>query len=300
MPPAVQIQRLEKRFGRRTALAGVDLEIPAGEVFGLVGPNGAGKSTLLRILVGVVRPSGGEARVLGHRLPEESLAVRRRAGYLPGDANLYERMRGGEFLAFALNGYSALDRSLERRLLEAFNLPLRERIRAYSHGMKRKLALACALLPDVPLHILDEPTEGLDPSVRIALLDVLRELRARGHTVLLSCHDLAEVERICDRVAFLNAGKLLDCDTIEGIRSKTARFLRATFRAAPDPGALARAGLVVAGREGEVHLLRIEGDPSAALRGLADLPIASLEWNRPSLADLYAQLYGARSCSSAA
>ncbi|MGH7151559.1 MAG: ABC transporter ATP-binding protein, partial [Planctomycetota bacterium] len=210
MPPAVEVRRLVKRFGRRTALAGVDLEIPAGEVFGLVGPNGAGKSTLLRILIGIVRPTGGEARALGHRLPEESLAVRRRSGYLPADANLYERMRGAEFLAFALHGYPALDRPLERRLLEAFDLPLRDRIRTYSHGMKRKLALACALLPDVPLHILDEPTEGLDPSVRITLLDVLRELRSRGRTVLLSCHDLAEVERICDRVAFLDAGRLLD------------------------------------------------------------------------------------------
>ncbi|MGH7149215.1 MAG: hypothetical protein ACREIU_00880, partial [Planctomycetota bacterium] len=94
--------------------------------------------------------------------------------------------------------------------------------------------------------------------------------------------------------------RLLDCDTIEGIRNKTARFLRATFRGEPDREALARAGLAVAGREGEVHLLRIEGDPQVALRALLDFPVASLEWNRPSLADLYKQLYGARSCSSAA
>ncbi|HET6203633.1 MAG TPA: ABC transporter ATP-binding protein [Planctomycetota bacterium] len=300
MPPAVEVLRLEKRYRGRVALAGIDLAVPSGEVFGLVGPNGAGKTTLLRILVGVVRPTGGEARALGHRLPAQALDVRRRTGYLPGDANLYERMRGAEFLAFALDGYAAIDRALERRLLEAFALPLGDRVRAYSHGMKRKLALAAALLPDVPLYVLDEPTEGLDPSMRQVLLEVLREQRSRGRTILLSSHDLAEVERVCDRVAFLHAGAVLDCDTIEGIRKKTARFLRATFRDPLPPEALARAGLAVAGREGETFLLRVDGDPAAALRSLLDLPVASLEWNRPSLADLYTALYGARSCSSVA
>ena len=175
---------------------------------------------------------------------------------------------------------------------------MRRRVRTYSHGMKRKLALVQALAPEVPLHLLDEPTEGLDPTVRLLLLDRLRDLRARGRAIVFSSHGLAEVERVCDRVAFLDRGRLLDCDTMEAIRGKASKYLRVSFRSSPTPATLAAAGLAGAEERDGGFLVPVEGDPGKALRALAALPVASIEWNRLALAEIYADLYGVRPCSS--
>jgi ABC-2 type transport system ATP-binding protein len=298
--PLVQVRALAKSFGNRPALAGVDLEVAAGEVLGLVGPNGAGKSTLLRCLVGIVRPDRGKMRLGGIDPLRRPVEARRRAAYLPGDANLYETMRGEEFLRFCLRGYPGTDGERARRLAERFEVPLQKKIRTYSHGMKRKLALLQALVPVVPVHLLDEPTEGLDPTVRIVLLEELAILRAQGRAIVFSDHGLAQVERICDRVAFLDRGHVLASDTIEGVRARASRSLRVSLRdpasrdRLPGPGVRA-----VEERDGVFHL-RIDGDPRAILERLLRLPLASIEWSRPTLEEIYAEIYAGRLCSPAA
>src|SRR5262249_37896530 len=150
-------------------------------------------------------PTKGRCHVADVCVQDDPVRARRSLGYLPGDGRFYETMRGGDFLDFALGGYPAIDRALRDELVRAFALPLRKRIRGYSHGMKRKIGILQAVVPAVPLAILDEPEEGLDPTARAYFLDLLLRLRAGGKTIFLSSHQLESVARVCDRVAFVAA-----------------------------------------------------------------------------------------------
>ncbi|MBV9123596.1 MAG: ATP-binding cassette domain-containing protein, partial [Planctomycetes bacterium] len=202
-------ENLTKDYGRHRALDRLNLQVRPGEVFGLLGPNGSGKSTVLRILLGFLRPTAGRATIAGHDCWRDSVAVRRQVAYLPGELRLYENMTGRQLVHFlsALRGQAHPEQlhTLTRR----FEIDLDRPIAHLSSGMKRKLALVEVLLPRVPLLILDEPTNTLDPTMRDELLDQLRRARDQGQTVLFSSHVLTEVEQVCDRVAILQAGRLV-------------------------------------------------------------------------------------------
>ncbi|MCA8953694.1 MAG: ATP-binding cassette domain-containing protein, partial [Planctomycetes bacterium] len=201
--PVIAIEGLGKRFGAHEVLRDVGIAVGRGELFGLIGPNGAGKSTLLRTLIGLVQRDCGSVAVLGRDPATSSLAIRQRTCYLPGETGVYTQMTGRAFLDFALGFYPRQRRELRARLEREFELPLAQKVRSYSAGMKQKLALIATLVPEVELYLLDEPDRALDASVRFALRDVLRELRAAGATIVLSSHHLSEVETLADRLEFL-------------------------------------------------------------------------------------------------
>ena len=209
---AVQTSRLTKRFGERTAIDGVDLRVPSGGAFGFLGPNGAGKSTSIKMLLGLVKPTGGEALVLG--APSGSVDIRRKIGFLPEDFRFYTWLTASELLELhgRLCGMSAL-RLAERipALLELVGLtPHREkRLREFSKGMSQRIGLAQALIHDPELIFLDEPTSGLDPMGRRLVRDVVRAQRERGATVFLNSHLLSEVEITCDQVVFIKQGEVV-------------------------------------------------------------------------------------------
>lgn len=287
----ITVKGLCKRYGDFLAVDGVDLEVARGEVFGLVGPNGAGKSTLLKSLLGIVRPTAGHCTIDGCAVDLDPVGARRRTGYLPSEGRFYETLTGRDFLAFALAGYEKLDTDLFARLVDAFALPLRNRIRTYSHGMKRKLGIVQAVVPAVPVAVLDEPEEGLDPTARRTFLELLVQLRSRGKTILLSSHHLESVSRVCDRVAFLAAGKLVDCDSMDRIRERAGRCIRVRLRAGVDPSCLRMPGVSqVLERDGEQTVV-CDGAPEEVLRGLAALPLDGLEFRRLRLEEVYADLY---------
>src|SRR6056297_1764975 len=199
---------LTKRYGDFHALRDCDLKVRRGEVFGLLGPNGAGKTTLIRSLLGFLKPTAGTCHVDGIDAMAASVEVRRRVAYLPGDARLPRHMRGTGVLKFfaEMHPDGNLDRSLA--VADRFELNLRTRVAFMSTGMRQKLALAVVLGPSTPLLILDEPTANLDPTVRGAVLQCVREAQAEGRTVVLSSHVLSEIEETCGRVAFLRRGIL--------------------------------------------------------------------------------------------
>ena len=225
--PAIAASAVHKAFGRRVALHGLTLEVAAGEVFGFLGPNGAGKTTAMKILLGLVRPTGGTALVFGR--PPTDPAARRRLGYLPEHFRFQEWATGVELLDFhgRLAGLGRAARA-ERipEVLERVGLAGRggERVRRYSKGMTQRLGLACAILHRPDLVLLDEPTSALDPVGRRDVRELVRELAAGGVTVFLNSHLLTEVEAVCDRVAIVNQGRVIASGPLDDLADATAQL----------------------------------------------------------------------------
>lgn len=215
--PAIETHRLRKVFGTKVAVAGLSLRVERGEIFGFLGPNGAGKTTSIKMLLGLVAPTAGRASLLG--VSHQDHRVRARVGFLPEHFRFHEWQTGGEFLAFHADLYR-LPRERSgpriRALLERVGLAEHrdKRLRYYSKGMLQRAGLAQALLPEPDLVFLDEPTSGLDPGGRRLVREILLEQRARGTTVFLNSHLLSEVERVCDRVAFVRQGEVVSAGTL--------------------------------------------------------------------------------------
>ncbi len=204
----VETQRLSKQYRAETALRDVTLGIPAGAIYALVGANGAGKSTLIKLLMNIVQPSGGGAKVLGFASTEVAGAVFERIGYVSENQEMPEAMTIGAFLAYVRGFYPTWDRVLEAELVRRLDLPLKRRLKNLSRGMKMKAALASVLAYRPALIVLDEPFSGLDPLVRDELIESLRERKGET-TILLSSHDLEEIESFSSHVGYLQDGKLL-------------------------------------------------------------------------------------------
>ena len=214
----VEADQLTKRYGTFTALDGCSLAVRPGEVFGLLGPNGAGKTTFLRLLLGFIRPTSGTARVAGHDCVRDSLAVRAATTYLPGEARLFRRMSGHAVLDFFAGLRRECRRDEATKITRRLDLDCSRQVARMSTGMRQKLALAVVLATEATLVILDEPTANLDPTARAVVLDLVREARAAGRTVMFSSHVLSEVEATCDRVAILRAGRVVHEQSIAHLR----------------------------------------------------------------------------------
>ena len=210
---------LTKRYGDTTALIDLSLEVYKGEVFGLLGPNGSGKTTTIRLLLGLLRPTDGRASIEGFDCWRQSLNVRTRVSYLPGELRMFGWMTGLGMLRFlsSLRGGIGLDRAVAIAE-QVMRLDLRRKVRAYSTGMKQKLALALAFADPVEILILDEPTSALDPSARALVLGLVREARRQGQTVIFSGHVLSEVEQVADRVAIMRLGRLVHLEDMHARR----------------------------------------------------------------------------------
>ncbi len=221
--PLVEINGLTKIYGGFPAVAQLDLVVPRGELFALLGPNGAGKTTTIRMLMGILQPTSGTARIDGLDCFSDRVELKRRVGYLPDEPIFYDYLRGGEILRFVgdMHGFSRAE--TDRRaggLVE--RLELRDAIEEYavnySKGMKKKLALICALLHDPALLILDEPTNGLDPFATRELHALMREKVAEGRTVFFSTHLLDQAEKLCDRMGIVYKGRLAGAGTLDALR----------------------------------------------------------------------------------
>jgi ABC-2 type transport system ATP-binding protein len=222
--PLVEIENLSKRYGDFDAVSHFSLNVGSGELFALLGPNGAGKTTTIRMLMGILQPSSGSARIGGLNCFSDRVQVMRLVGYLPDEPVFYDYLRGGEIIRFIgeMHGFSKAD--IARRtsgLLDRLELAdaVNEFAVNYSKGMKKKLALICAMLHDPPLLILDEPTNGLDPFATRTLHEIMREKVAAGRTVFFSTHLLDQAERLCSRMAIIHRGALAAAGTLAELRA---------------------------------------------------------------------------------
>jgi ABC-2 type transport system ATP-binding protein len=233
--PAIETVDLTRRFDKKTAVDHLNLSVAAGEFFGFLGPNGAGKSTTINMLVGLLRPSGGVARINGIDIWQEPLAAKQQIGVLTEGLNLYQRLTACEFVRFAGTMYGIPQQEVDRRtdeLLELLDLTgddADKLIIDYSHGMRKKTALAAALVHGPRVLFLDEPFEGIDAISGRVIRDVLQQLRARGATIFFSSHILEVVERLCTRVGVIANGRLVAEGTIPELRERAQRGDTATL-----------------------------------------------------------------------
>lgn len=292
---AITISGLTKRYGTLAAVNDLHLQVNSGEILGFLGLNGAGKTTTIRILLDLLRPTGGSASIFGHDCQREGLQARSLIGYLPGEMGIYQNLTGSEVLDLLAGlNHQTVDPQYRRSLqqqLELDDAQLRRQLRKYSTGMKRKLGLIQALQADPPLLILDEPTEGLDPLMQEAFYALLADLKGRGRTVFMSSHVLSEVERVCDRVALLRKGELVLLSEVAEVRKLAARRVRVFFREDVTATPTLPPGHVLVEKEPRVWQMRVAGLLGPLLDLLSALPVKDIAVEEPRLEDVLIQYY---------
>ena len=292
MDTAISVSGLVKTFGSTRALAGLDLEVRAGEVHGFLGPNGAGKSTTIRVLLGLLRADAGVVRLFGGDPWAEAVALHRRLAYVPGDVTLWPGITGGEAIDLLGRLQGGLDPARRAELLERFDLDPRKRARTYSKGNRQKVALVAALASDAELYVLDEPTSGLDPLMEALFQDEVRRLRAEGRTVLLSSHILAEAEALCDRVSIIRHGRTVQSGSLADLRhlTRTTMTVETTW---PVTGLAEIPGVHdLRADDGRVRL-DVDSDAlDAVVRHLAGCGVRALTSTPPTLEELFLRHYG--------
>jgi ABC-2 type transport system ATP-binding protein len=228
---AVQTQGLTKDYGNGRGIAGLDLSVAEGEVFGFLGPNGAGKTTTIRLLMGLIHATRGSARIFGLDCDRDAVAVKRKVGYCPGELPEFGGWRGSEIVAYVAGLRGDIRDAAITSLAERLDLDLGRKYREYSHGNKQKLALVLAFMHQPALVILDEPTTGLDPLVQQEFYAIVRDARARGATLFISSHVLSEVEHVCDRIGIVREGRLATVSKLSDLIGVRTRFIEIDFAA---------------------------------------------------------------------
>ncbi|WP_263117910.1 ABC transporter ATP-binding protein [Cellulomonas sp. RIT-PI-Y] len=298
MTSSIVMSGVVKRFGRRTALDGLDLEVATGEVHGFLGPNGAGKSTSIRVLLGQIRADAGRTELLGGDPWRDAVALHRRLAYVPGEVALWPSLTGGEAIDLLGRLRGGVDPVRRRELTELFELDPTVRMRAYSKGNRQKVALVAALAADTELLLLDEPTSGLDPLMEAVFTECIRQVAAQGRTVLLSSHILAEVEALCDRVTIVRGGRQVRSGTLDELRGRTRTSVR--LQVADDDAATALVGELDAtdgvhdvDRDGARVRFQVDGDRLPdLLESLGRHRVHALTAHPPTLEDLFLREYG--------
>ena len=283
---ALETRNLWRKFGKFEAVKGVSLAVPKGTVFGLLGVNGAGKSTIIKMVMGHLRPTAGEIKVLGRALGEDLLDIRRRVAYVSENRYLYEWMTVEESMRFTRAFHETWDERKAAELLRRFSLPPEKKVRQLSRGNRARLCLLLALSFNPELIILDEPTSGLDPIVRRDFIEnIVAEIAEEGKTVLFSSHIVEEVERVADYVGIINEGELLLVSTIDDIKASYKRVRYATNGTRPEvagvPGVLA----VENGRHEQVLTVRAWG--AETLSALGERGVKNPEVLPISLEDIF-------------
>jgi ABC-2 type transport system ATP-binding protein len=289
---AVEVEGLQKRFGRVAALRGLDLQVPVGQVTGFLGPNGSGKTTTIRILLGLLRADGGKATVLGGDPWVDAVRLHRSIAYVPGDVTLWPNLTGGEAIDILCRLSGPMDPDRKKAMLERFDLDPTKKARTYSKGNRQKVALVAALASRAQLLLLDEPTSGLDPIMEAAFTESIREVKAEGRSVLLSSHIFAEVEKLADRVAIIREGVTVESGTMADLRHLTRTQVTAVFDGGADALTAVPGIHNLTTSDGHVTFAVDDGELPAVLAAVARLNPRSLVANPPSLEELFLRHYG--------
>jgi ABC-2 type transport system ATP-binding protein len=289
----IETQRLTKSYGPHRGITELDLQVGEGEIFGFLGPNGAGKTTTMRVLLDLIRPTSGRAAVFGIETTADPVAIHRRVGYLPGEFDLYDRLTGAQTITYFGNLRGGVDRAYVDSLIGRLDLDPTRRFKEYSKGNKQKVGLIVALQHRPDLLILDEPTAGLDPLVQQTFFALVREAREEGRTVFLSSHIIDEVDRMCDRVAIIREGRLVQVDRIEEIRRLAFHHVEITFESPVAPAVFeSLPGVSQVEAQGNTVTMRVNGPIGAVIAAAAAHGIVDVVSREPNLEDVFLAQYG--------
>ena len=291
----INVERLSRWYGSRVGIESVELQVAEGEIFGFLGPNGAGKTTTIRVLLGLLRPSGGTATIFGLDCWRQSSRIKLQIGYLPGDLRLYPWFTAETALRIVgkIRGQNLAP--FGGMLTERFHLNPTLVVRKMSRGTRQKLGIVLALAHQPRLVVLDEPSSGLDPLMRDELARCLRELAAQGQTVFFSSHSLREVEQLCHRVAVVRDGRVVANETVDSLRGQARRAVILRFRDALSAHNVAVPGFLdVAERTGTTWQSDLVGGTPQLVRWAAQQPIDDMTIGPPNLESLFRRFYQTR------
>lgn len=291
METILRTQGLTKRYGSFAALDDLNITVQQGEVLGYLGPNGAGKTTTIRLLLGLSKPTSGKAEIFGLDTQKQKIEIHRQVAYVPGEAALWPALTGMETLHLLGRIHGETDETYRAQLIKRFQFEPKKKVRTYSKGNRQKINLIAAFATRAKLLILDEPTSGLDPLMEQAFRECVLEAKKNGQTVFLSSHILDEVEALCDRVAILRAGKLVEIGTLADMRHLSALTVEATFAVAP-PHIGKLKGVSNVKVAGHRLICQVQGPIDELLAAISAAHPQTLLSREPSLEELFLSLYG--------
>ena len=286
---AIETKKLSKHYGKARGIIDVDLAVNEGEIFGFIGPNGAGKSTTIRTLLGLIKKSGGSASIFGMDCEKDKVKILSEVGYLPGEVFYYDKMRAIDLLNYSASFYQKDCTARIQELAGALALDLNKKIEDMSLGNKKKVGIVQGLLHSPKLIILDEPTSGLDPLVQRTFFDLIQRENERGATVLFSSHILGEVQRICDRVAIIKEGKIVDLRSIDELRKNS--YKKVSFTAEQPVSGFTLAGAAQITQEGTTTSFLYSGEITALLKTLSGMPLTNADITEPELEEIFLHYY---------
>jgi ABC-2 type transport system ATP-binding protein len=290
---AIETRGLSVYYGRHRGILNVDLRVEQGEVFGFLGPNGAGKTTTQRVLMDIIRPTAGEARMLGRDCQKDGVAARDRVGYLPGELSLYDSMKVRRFFKmYASLQKSNTDPGHWRALSERLVLDTSRRIGQLSHGNRQKVGVVAAFMNKPDLLILDEPTTGLDPLVQQTVMELVREANRAGATIFFSSHILPEVQAVCDRVGIIRDGQLVATERVEDLTRQQFKRVRFCFATLPPADAFSQDGVTVLAQDGQGVTLEIREHLGKVMETVVQYGITDIETIPVSLEEIFLAYYG--------
>jgi ABC-2 type transport system ATP-binding protein len=303
--PAIVTDRLTKTYGANRGIHDVDLTVAEGEIFGFLGPNGAGKSTTMRTLLGFMAPTSGSGRIFGLDIVDDSVAIRKHVGNLPGEFAMDDRMTGRKLVKLYAGLRGIADLSYAEEVAARLDADLDRPTRRLSRGNKQKLGIVTALFHQPRLIMLDEPTAGLDPLVQDTFLDLLIEARARGQTVFFSSHVLPEIERVADRVGIIREGELIATESPREMTARAFRHVALSFAEPVGPEVIERFTHLPGVDHVEVtdgrHLaFQMHGDINALVRLAGEVDLAAIDIERPSLEEMFLRYYDGATAKGAA
>jgi len=288
----ISTSNLTKFYGNKRGIISVNLNVLKGEVFGFLGPNGAGKTTTIRLLMDFIRPSGGKALIFGMDSKNDSVAIKKRIGYLPGELHLYENLTGRSFLRFMADLKGGVEWDFVNGMADKLKAELNVKIKSLSHGNKQKISIIAAFMHKPDLVILDEPTSGLDPLIQLEFHVIISEFKKMGKTVFISSHNLGEVEKICDRIGVIKEGKLIAIEKVGTLKDQAIRRVEVYFAGPVDQRDFARIeGVTAIEIKDKVLNCVVVGSLDQLVKVAAKYQVVDIVSHEPNLEEIFMNYY---------
>ncbi len=288
----IEINNITKDYGKNKGVFDLSFQVQKGEVFGYLGPNGSGKTVTIRHLLGFIKAEQGTCTIHNMDCRTEAATIQKSLGFLPGEIAFFDDMTGMQFLKFMASMRKMTDFSKMEQLISFFELDPHGKIKKMSKGTKQKIALVCAFMHDPQVLILDEPTSGLDPLMQNKFIELILQEKARGKTILMSSHSFEEVERTCDRIGIIRAGRLVAVETVAALKRAQRKTYIVTFDNNNSASLFAEENIHVVSIHNNVVHVVVHGEMNAFIAAMAKYDVVSIDVETSNLEDLFLQFYG--------